>query len=177
MAPPINMDLSGIEFRTISPVATTEHSPIVTPGSTFASRHIQAPSLITTGLWAYSRDALRKSCPPEQIMERWEIHTFDSIVIFSWLISHTSSPIQESFPIMRFHGKWILTPRRITTPRPIELPNSLSKGGRSREGKSGDLNTMCCTGNQIPAQIFHRSVKFESPEKTFNTLFTLEVYF
>ncbi len=150
---------------------------MVTPGKTFASRQIQAPSLISIGLCAYSSEALRKSWPPEQIMDLCEMQTFDPIVTFSWLINQTSSPIQQSSPISRFQGKWTLTPLRMITRRPIEDPKILKRGERRDDGKNDFWKTKYCTMNHKAIRIFIRSVKPVPTEKVFKSLFTFEFYF
>ena len=111
------------------------------------------------------------------MIERWEMQTLDPILIFSWFIIQTSSPIQHSSPISRFQGKWTRTPLRMNTVLPTDAPKIFSKNGRNDDGRNADLNIVRCTQNQVPSRIFPRRVKFALPENALKSLFTRQVYF
>ena len=82
----------------------------------------------------------------------------------------TSSPIQQSLPTVRFHGKWILTPLRICTPVPIEAPHKRSAKTLNRDMKKKCLKKVFCKIAQEAMRIIPADLKSTLPEKALRSL-------
>lgn len=110
-------------------------------------------------------------------MDLCEMHTFEPIVTFSWFIIQTSSPIQQSSPISRFHGKCIRTLRRMMTRRPILAPKKRRTHGLRDDGKSGSLKIRCWARYQFVRRNLRKNVKPVLPVNAFRSRDTQVVYF
>lgn len=111
-------------------------------------------------------------------MDLCEIQTFEPIVTFSWLINHTFSPIQQSSPISRFHGKWIRTPPLILTLVPTVAPKILRILGRNEFGVKAFTNMRLEINHQKEIPIKSKSlVPLKLASVRLKKLsFTMEIY-
>lgn len=122
----------------------------------------QAPSSITTG-FVMSAMSRRCACDPVVMNAPCEMTASAPMLNWSWLCSHTSSPIQLRSPMVNFQGKRTRRRGRRMTPSPMRAPKATNMARRSLELTCQELLTNS-TSTRPQAYTFHAGASQLSPE-------------